>query len=209
MRIRNWKQFQHYKNRRPPWIKLHREILDDPDWHSLSGDSAKVLISLWLIASDDNDKDGKLPPLRKLAFRLRMSEKVVAQHLEKLSQWLVQDASNALADCEQLAVPETEESRDRDRVFSQNAPLASNRFQKPTLEELTAYVKEAGLAKVNPDRFMDHYETNGWKVGKNPMKDWKAAARNWNRNDFGGGGNRQSPPPQSGLEDWTRKDGDT
>jgi hypothetical protein len=83
-RIRNWKHFQHYKNRRPPWIKLHRDILDDPDWHALTGDSAKVLISLWLIASDDNDKDGKLPSIRKLAFRLRMTEKVVVQHLEKL-----------------------------------------------------------------------------------------------------------------------------
>lgn len=83
-----------------------------------------------------------------------------------------------------------------------------NRFQKPTLEELTAYVKEAGLTKVSPERFMDHYETNGWKVGKNPMKDWKAAARNWNRNDFGTGNRNGSPAPQSGLEDWSRIGGD-
>jgi len=33
-----------------------------------------------------------------------------------------------------------------------------------------------------PEKFLDHYESNGWKVGRNPMKDWKAAVRTWERN---------------------------
>lgn len=115
IRIRNWSHFQHYKDRRPPWIKLHREMLDDPDWHALPGDSAKVLISLWLIASDADCTDGTLPDMRKLAFRLRMPEKTVAQHLIKLSQWLEQDDSEVLSSCKQVAVPETEERQRRDR----------------------------------------------------------------------------------------------
>ena len=51
-------------------------------------------------------------------------------------------------------------------------------FQKPTQEELKTYIKENGLI-VNAQEFMDYYESNGWKVGRNNMKDWKATARRW------------------------------
>ncbi|MBR2310518.1 MAG: hypothetical protein IKA47_08320 [Oscillospiraceae bacterium] len=53
------------------------------------------------------------------------------------------------------------------------------RFVPPTLEELTQYIRENGYA-VNPRQFMDYYESNGWRVSRNPMKDWKATVRRWN-----------------------------
>lgn len=59
-------------------------------------------------------------------------------------------------------------------------------FVKPSHEEVTAYCKERGN-NVSPNRFLNHYESNGWKVGKNPMKDWKAAVRTWEQNDHQGG----------------------
>ena len=52
----------------------------------------------------------------------------------------------------------------------------------PTLEEVKAYCSERGN-KVDPERWYDYYTSNGWKVGKNPMKDWKAAVRTWERSD--------------------------
>ena len=52
----------------------------------------------------------------------------------------------------------------------------------PTLEEVKAYCQERGN-RVDPERFIDYYTANGWKVGKNPMKDWKAAVRTWERQD--------------------------
>lgn len=58
------------------------------------------------------------------------------------------------------------------------------RFSPPTVEEVHAYCKEKGYA-VDPQRFVDYYTSNGWKVGKNPMKDWKAAVRTWNKNSYG------------------------
>jgi hypothetical protein len=54
------------------------------------------------------------------------------------------------------------------------------KFVKPTLEELQNYINEKKL-NVNAEHFIDYYEANGWKVGKNPMKDWKATIRNWHR----------------------------
>ena len=66
-------------------------------------------------------------------------------------------------------------------------------FVKPTPTEIQTYVDEHNL-HVDVNRFFDYYEGNGWKVGKNPMKDWKATARNWSRNNFdkGGGSNQRT-----------------
>lgn len=108
LRIKNWSKHQHFKDRTPPWIKLYREILDDPDWHDLDGDTAKVLVSLWLVASEDETREGVLPEARKLAFRLRMSETQLNQALTKLDHWLIQDDINLISSRYQLDAPETE-----------------------------------------------------------------------------------------------------
>jgi hypothetical protein len=61
---------------------------------------------------------------------------------------------------------------------------------RPTVEEVTAYCHERGN-QVNPQQWFDHYSSNGWRVGKNPMKDWRAAVRNWERNGVDTNGNRK------------------
>jgi hypothetical protein len=102
MHIKNWQQFQHYKHRDPPWIKLYRGLLNDRQWHSLDGDAAKFLVSLWMLATET---DGVVPSVPDLAFRMRMTEKQVSAMLSTLSHWLVQDASTVLADCAHDATP--------------------------------------------------------------------------------------------------------
>lgn len=56
-------------------------------------------------------------------------------------------------------------------------------FSVPTLEEVKAYCQER-KNNVDAQRFIDYYTANGWKVGKNKMKDWKAAVRTWEKNNF-------------------------
>jgi hypothetical protein len=56
-------------------------------------------------------------------------------------------------------------------------------FIAPTLEEVQAYCQER-KNQVDPQRFLDYYESNGWKVGRNSMKDWRAAVRTWERNGY-------------------------
>lgn len=63
------------------------------------------------------------------------------------------------------------------------ARTSKKRFIKPTIEEIKAYCIERRNT-VNAERFFDYYECNGWKVGKNPMKDWKAAVRTWENNGY-------------------------
>lgn len=58
-----------------------------------------------------------------------------------------------------------------------------SRFEKPTLSELKTYMLEIGMADVS-EKWFDYYESNGWLVGKNKMKNWKAAVRTWKNNNL-------------------------
>ena len=58
----------------------------------------------------------------------------------------------------------------------------TKRFKKPTIEEIQAYCDERNNG-IDAERFYDYYESKGWKVGKAPMKDWKASIRTWERNN--------------------------
>ena len=62
------------------------------------------------------------------------------------------------------------------------APTRSKRFVPPTVEEVAQYCFER-MSKVDPQRFVDYYTSNGWMVGKNKMKDWKAAVRTWEQKE--------------------------
>jgi hypothetical protein len=108
LQVSNWREFQHYRNRRPPWIKLHRTLLDNYDFHCLPIASRAIAPCLWLIASDD--ENGVIEcASESLAFRLRISEEDLLVALKPLVQrGFFIDASNALADCSQLAMPERE-----------------------------------------------------------------------------------------------------
>ena len=59
---------------------------------------------------------------------------------------------------------------------------ARARFVKPTVDEVAAHVREKGYT-FDPVSFWNYYESNGWKVGKNSMKDWKASVRTWEKDE--------------------------
>ena len=66
--------------------------------------------------------------------------------------------------------------------IDKNSINKSARFQKPTVEEIRSYCLERKNG-IDPETFYNYYESKGWVIGKNgKMKDWKAAVRNWNRN---------------------------
>lgn len=59
----------------------------------------------------------------------------------------------------------------------------SKGFKKPTLDEVKAYCRERNNS-VDPEKFYNYYESNGWKVGKNPMKNWKSAVITWEKSGY-------------------------
>lgn len=148
LRPKNWDSFQHYKNRRPPWIKLHHTLVDDVNFHSLKGEDAKYLVMIWLIASEDF---GYLPSNTELAFRLRIPVKQLEQMLARLQAWIVYDASKPLATQEQDATPEGETEVDEERKEEGEAqpppppPPDFTRDHETEIPEGLAIVQYAGF----------------------------------------------------------------
>lgn len=103
--------------------------------------------------------------------------------------------SNGASDAASKAPSEEEEELGRG-IRKEEAEEKRARFRAPALEEVAAYASEycekqrLSKAGFDAEHFIDHYAANGWRVGRTPMKDWKATVRNWIRKDckpMGGG----------------------
>jgi hypothetical protein len=75
--------------------------------------------------------------------------------------------------------------------------IDNNRFKKPTLEEVKEYCLER-KNNIDPETFINFYESKGWFVGKNKMKDWKACIRTWEKN--------KKPKKEEKLPTWFNQD---
>lgn len=79
----------------------------------------------------------------------------------------------------------------------------NSRFTPPTIDEVIAYCKERGN-NVNPVRWFNFYASKGWKVGKEPMKDWKASVRYWESDENDGNNSRgNGNTTESGRADYS------
>ena len=96
---------------------------------------------------------------------------------------------------------EKEKEKERERIGAAppESAAASRTRPVPTLEEVEAYCRERGN-RVNARRFIDFYSANGWRVGKNPMRDWKATVRSWETNGVDDG----RPAPAKKLSEKDR-----
>jgi hypothetical protein len=123
IQIKNMSKFQHYKDRKPPWIKLYMELLDNIEFHNLSGDAVKLLIQLWLIAAEKGPVNGKITGLIEsvdfVAFRVREPKKKIERLLVELNQWVTVLDSDLLAKLEQPDSPETETETETETDFVQ------------------------------------------------------------------------------------------
>lgn len=82
-----------------------------------------------------------------------------------------------------------DKEQDKDKDKDKDKDIGAQKVKKftpPSIAEVSEYCRERGNT-VSPNKFLNHYESNGWKVGKNPMKDWRAAVRTWEQSDSGGG----------------------
>lgn len=179
-KVKDWNKFQHFKDRKPPWIKLYRDILDDMEWHELDPVAAKALVAIWLIASEN---DGKLPEVKKLAFRLRVSEKQAISIVSQLSHWLLQDDITMISDGYQSdsleKERETEIEKETEREFRPRATRLANDW-KPSIEEQD-FARQLGIdPDLEADRFRDYWTA---QAGQRATKaNWTATWRNWCRN---------------------------
>jgi len=197
---RNWSEFQHYKDRSPPWIRLHRELLDNYDFHCLPVASRALAPMLWLLAAgSDNPKTGEFDATpEKLAFRLRMKVDEVTSAVKPLIDAgffiLAQGASSALADRLQHAVPETETETETEkkRIESVDSPPAKPKREQTGSrlpddwqpdDQLVTWAKserpDLNIA-TQAESFRDYWHGQPGQKGR--KSDWPATFRNWIRN---------------------------
>lgn len=111
---------------------------------------------------------------------LRTNKAILAGRMGGLAK---HKSSKILADARQSLEQEPsrilalKESKGKERKEGSGA------FAPPTLLEVVAYCKERGNS-VNPEKWFAHYQSNGWKVGKNSLKDWRAAVRTWEHSQY-------------------------
>jgi len=190
--VKNWQQFQHYKDRSPPWIKLHRDLLRDYDFICLQDASKMHLMLIWLLASQ---LDNKIPYDEKfIRNQIGIDSKVNLNDLINKG-FLIVD-SGVLADCKQGAMLEAEAEAETEtdsiraltlapqKDVEKNVKNKKSRITedwKPSVELAKAIADKEGFTAEQVEdeagRFVEYFTGPD---AKNPRKiDWNRAFRNW------------------------------
>jgi len=192
LRICKWEQYQHYKDRNPPWIKLHREFLTSYTWTVLDDASRLLAVACMILAAETGNKiplDRDFiqrrtqlrtrPDVRKL-IEVGFAEMIDEPELSTVASDLLADASSIV----QVARPETEAETEKETPKNKRAyRLPEDWTPKPGHYQLA---KELNLlVDVELPKFRDHF------LGSGATKfDWDATFRNWLSNAVKYGGNR-------------------
>jgi len=191
---KNWAVFQHYKDRCPPWIKLHRDLLNDRVFMCLPLASKALAPLLWLLASESKDGtfDGSLD---ELVFRLHITPKDYQDGVKPLiDKGFFIVASGVLAECKQDAIPETEGEGETE-TKRETEKKTSNRGSRLPVdfvldEEWISFCKQE-RPDLNPQKvfaeFLDYWTAQPGQKGVKLA--WTPTWRNWVR--------RQSAPKQT------------
>jgi hypothetical protein len=172
---KNWAVFQHYKDRCPPWIKLHRDLLNDRVYMRLPIASKAIAPLLWLLASESKDGifDGSLD---ELVFRLHITPKEYQDGVKPLidNDFFIL-VSGVLAERKQSAIPETEGEREKEAKRETDAP------EGVSLEVWDSFVKQRKARKAQiTERVMNSIKEQakiaGWTL-ENALSE--IVIRNW------------------------------
>lgn len=188
------------------WIKLHRCLLDKPIWKQSTAEQKTVLITILMLANHKSNEwefEGK-------KFKCEAGQFVtsLASLAEKSGKGIsIQNVRSALSRFEKLGfltnkstktgrlitvenwgLYQSETENQQSNQQRGNKEVTTNKKDKnernlfipPSLEAVREYCLQRGNS-VDPEAYMAHYQSNGWMVGRNKMKDWKAAVRTWER----------------------------
>lgn len=183
LQVKDWGNFQHYKDRSPAWIKLHKNLLDDFEFQCLPLASRALAPMLWLIASES--QEGIIEyNIKKLSFRLRVSEQEMESALEPL-------LSGGFLECYQgasspLAEVYSNGSLEKRREEKEERRTLGDRNPKVTLQDLNiSHIADWLKEKRSDGKYVNHDEKQVLEKFKNYCQakgkrysDYVAAYRN-------------------------------
>jgi len=148
-------------------------------------------------AKEGNDGEGViLPNFKQHNVPMTSAEKQVEYRKRQKGQ--TERVTEPLPD-RYTNVTTREEKRREEKNTNKRERTPAEKFTRPTLEQVADYCRERGK-NVDPQRWLDYYSANGWKVGKNQMKDWRAAVRNWEKNENGNQAGRNAAANTDGID---------
>lgn len=132
IKIKNWSSYQSYKDRKPPWIRLHKTLLDDYNFQRMSADSRALLPMLWLLASEHKNPTCGIVPYSpdEIIFRLRIRNEVITESLREIEKFgfiqvihdVIESCNETVTkpylECEIIVTPEkTETDSEKERLL--------------------------------------------------------------------------------------------
>ena len=190
------------------FVKLEKRLLNDWRWCLMSDQAQLLYIKLILLAAETYNKIPKNDSILKEAVRSRLEldefriclneirtnfpKFKCNKHFYYFDEF--ENKTNYLPSKQSLsnrsAIAQTGADKEKEEDIDKEKEKKSSRFASPSLEELTNYISENNYT-TDPNQFIDFYQSKGWMVGKNKMKDWRAAVRNWEKSN---GTNKKQAP---------------
>ncbi len=157
-----------------------------------AGDLIKAIFAYQITGEEPNDQDPIYPMFCLIKAKFEEDEKAYEDRCKQNAEaankrWKRSGVSEKATD----SVRMQQDASGCTRIQVDEPPKVK-KFIPPSVDEVRAYCNERRNT-VDPQTFVDFYTSKGWKIGKDPMKDWKAAVRTWERNR---GSNQQSVPNQ-------------
>lgn len=189
--IRNLEKYQDgYKDRKHYWAKIYHDmIMGDMEVECLNEVDFSRLVKFIVIETCYQ----KPTPLSESFLSRRgfdFSSIGLDETIKNLSHFIeIVDVTETVENCneslhssvENRYLEKSRVEKSRVDIYIQQQPQKSSGFKKPSIEEVKAHFGGKGFP-AEADKFFDYYEANGWKVGRNPMKNWQSAVANWLRN---------------------------
>ena len=187
-------------------LALYDAIMDYGEWGVVPDFTGKLAVA-WDFVQPKLDRDDEAylrnVQQRRYAVYVRESKKdgvlplPYEQRLASLPETSQPETSNDTNRYPTTTTTATATATSTDCCYMPAAgkpPRQPQRLIPPTVEEVRAYAAQRGDS-LDPEAFLDYYTANGWKVGRNPMKDWKAAVRTWARKERAHGAGIRSTDP--------------
>lgn len=207
--VRNWTRFQHYKDRTPPWIKLHWELLASEDWVMLDDASKLLAVVCMLIASRNEGKVPNNPDyIKRVAYLDKRPNLKPLIECGFLSETLADDSESKQTQANDTTETDTESETENPPPISPPLRGGSKATRLPADWSLPDDWRDWAAKEGLPDpgreaeRFRDHWHA---KAGRDACKvDWQATWRNWVRNsqDFRKKRDGPIPFPQQAVSKW-------
>jgi hypothetical protein len=182
---KNWAVFQHYKDRCPPWIKLHRDLLNDRSYMRLPIASKALAPMLWLLASESKDGvfDGSLD---ELVFRLHITPKEYQDGVKPLidNDFFIL-VSGVLAERKHNAIPETETEGETETKKKATSVAPPEGVSDSVWQEFKSLrkAKKAPITQRAIDKISEEANLAGWTLEKALeeciVRGWQAFKAEW------------------------------